>query len=78
MNTSSKIKILRSYGQLNTGTRSDAMSVHTRQYAVVYRFGHPILFSGNTREKAINRLYAAIRDFMWAEVHGMQPQVPKL
>jgi len=37
MNTSSKIKILRSYGQLNTGTRSDAMSVHTRQYDEVVR-----------------------------------------
>ena len=69
MDTRSKTKILRSYGKFHTGTHSDSVGEHTRKYAVVYRFGHPIMFSGKTREKAIDRLYADIRDLMLAEIH---------
>lgn len=75
----SKAHILRTYGLFHTGTRSDSVGMHNRHYAVLHRFGHPILFSGKTRDIAINRLYADIRDLMYEDVvrlkKGLRPMI---
>jgi hypothetical protein len=75
----SKAHTLRTYGTFHTGTRSDSVGMHKRYYAAVYRHGHPIMFSGKTREVAINRLYADIRDLMYEDVvrlkKGLRPMI---
>lgn len=68
MDTIGKIKILHYYGKFDTGKRSDSVIAGIRYYAVIYRFGHPISYSGRNSEQAVDRLYAAIRDLIRMEV----------
>lgn len=63
-----RVQILQTYGNFVAGTRSDSVGLHKRHYAVVYRFGHPILWSGKSRQQAIDRLYDDIYNLMYEDV----------